>query len=103
MKPPYQARKEDITTMLDSLSELFQEREDEVTATLIAERMEQKLHRHIHRRLAAKLYKLLGFDSRRRNLSADHDKYYVIPNPELLAEKRTQFCKVDINTSNKIK
>ena len=99
MKEAYQPRKEDIVAMLDSLSELFQERGDAVTATLIAERMEQKLRRYIHRRLAAKLYKLLGFDSRRRNLSTDHDKYYVIPNPELLAEKRIQFCKVDINSS----
>ena len=33
--------------MLDSLHELFQERGDKITATLIAERMEQKIKRHV--------------------------------------------------------
>ena len=43
---------DDIATMLDSLLELFREYGNDVTATLIAERMEQKLHR---RRLAVDL------------------------------------------------
>ena len=45
--------------MLDSLHELFQEYRDAVTATLIAERMEQKLHRYVHHYLSAYLYRLL--------------------------------------------
>jgi hypothetical protein len=40
---------EDTVAMLDSLQELFQECGDKVTATLIAERMEGKLNRHIQK------------------------------------------------------
>ena len=95
-------RNEDIAAMLDSLHELFQERGDEVNAKLIAERMEQKLHRHVHYRLASYLYLLLGFETKRGQKLANNGKYYVVPNPKLLAEKRAQFCGVEINDSNKI-
>ena len=96
-------RKEDIAAMLDSLHELFQERGDEVNAKLIAERMEQKLHRHVHYRLASHLYLVLGFETKRGQKLADNGKYYVVPNSKLLAEKRAQFCGAETNDSGKIK
>lgn len=80
--------------MLDSLYELFQEHGDKVTATLIAARMERKLHRHIHHHRAAYLYRLMGFNAIRGNRYSDNSKYYVVPDLELLAEKRAQFCKL---------
>jgi hypothetical protein len=92
---------EDITAMLDSLQELFQERGDKVTATLIAERMQQKLRRHIHHHRAAYLYRLLGFESRTGNRLTDNSKCYVIPNLQLLAEKRAQFCRVNVSDKKK--
>jgi hypothetical protein len=85
---------EDTAAMLDSLQELFQERGDKVTAKLIADRMERKLHRHIHYHRAAYLYRLMGFNAIRGNRYSDNSKYYVVPDLELLAEKRTQFCKL---------
>ncbi len=79
---------EDIAAMLDSLYELFQEREDKVTATLIAERMERKLHRYLHHHRAAYLCRLMGFDAIRGNGHSDKSKCYAVPDLELLAEKR---------------
>ena len=96
-------RKEDFAAMLESLHELLQERGDKVTATLIAERMEKKLQRHVHYRLASHLYILLGFETKKGQRLADNGKYYVVPNPELLAEKRAQFCGVEISNSYKRK
>ena len=92
--------KEDIAATLDSLQELFQEHGDQVTATLVARSMEQKLHRHVHYRLASYLYILLGFETRRGQRLVDKGKYYIVPNLELLAEKRAQFCRVEINESD---
>jgi len=86
---------EDIAAMLDSLQELFQEYGNDVTATLIAERMEQKLHRHVHYHQAAYLYRLMGFDAIRGDGHIDKSKYYVVPDLQLLAEKRAQFCKIE--------
>jgi hypothetical protein len=86
---------EDIAAMLDSLQELFQEYGNDVTATLIAERMEQKLHRHVHHHRSAYLYRLMGFNAMRGNEHSDKSKYYVIPDLQLLAEKRAQFCKIE--------
>ena len=74
---------DDITAMLDSLQELFQEYGNDVTATLIAERMERKLHRHVHYHQAAYLYRLVGFDAIRVNGHTDKWKYYVVPDLEL--------------------
>ena len=92
----------DIPVMLDSLYELFQERGDVITPTQLAERMEQKLHKHVQRQVASHLYILLGFDSR-RVIGHSVSKTYIIPNHTLLAERRAQFCKVDISTSDKSK
>jgi hypothetical protein len=85
---------EDIAAMLDSLQELFQEYGNDVTATLIAGRMERKLHRHVHYHQAAYLYRLVGFNAIRGNGHSDKSKYYVVPDLELLAEKRAQFLKL---------
>jgi hypothetical protein len=92
---------EDIAAMLDSLQELFQEYETDVTETLVAERMERKLHRHVHYHQAAYLYRLMGFDAIRGNVHTDKWKYYVVPDLELLPEKRAQLGKV-ISPNNKV-
>ena len=77
--------------MLDSLYELFQERGDKVTATLLAERMESKINRHIHHHRAAYLYRLHGFYSR----CGKESKIHVIPDFDLLARLRMKYCKID--------
>jgi hypothetical protein len=85
--------REDIPAMLDSLQELFQEHGDTVTPTLLVSRMEQKLHRRLHMHMVAYLYRSLGFVTKR--IEGHCNSYYIIPNLELLAEKRAQFCNVD--------
>ena len=85
----------DTAVMLDCLHELFQERGDKVTATLVAERMESKLNRHIHRIRAAYLYRLFGFYSKCGKGHDDGSKYYVIPDFDLLARLRVKYCKID--------
>jgi hypothetical protein len=82
---------EDTAAMLDSLQELFQEHGDRVTATLLANRMETKLNRHIHHHRAAYLYRLHGFYSR----CGKESKYYVIPDFDLLARLRMKYCKIN--------
>jgi hypothetical protein len=91
----------DIAVMLDCLDELFRERGDEVMPKDLAERMEQKLHRHIHHHTAAYLYTSLGFVTKRVNASPNGSKYYIIPNPKLLAEKLAQFSKADTDNPGK--
>ena len=91
----------DIAVMLDCLDELFRERGDEVMPKDLAERMEQKLHRHIHHHTAAYLYTSLGFETKRVNASPNGSKYYIIPNPKLLAEKLAQFSKADTDNPGK--
>jgi hypothetical protein len=91
----------DIAVMLDCLDELFRERGDEVMPKDLAERMEQKLHRHIHHHPAAYLYTSLGFVTKRVNASPNGSKYYIIPNPKLLAEKLAQFSKADTDNPGK--
>jgi hypothetical protein len=83
--------KEDIPVMLDCLQELFQEHGDMVTPTLLVNRMEQKLHRRLHMHVIAHLYSSLGFVTR----PAAGNSYCIIPNPELLTEKRAQYCNVN--------
>ena len=85
----------DAAVMLDSLYELFQERGDKVTATLVADRMESKLNRHISRNRAAYLYRLLGFYSLCGKEPNDGSKYYIIPDPDLLARLRVKYCGTD--------
>jgi hypothetical protein len=90
--------REDIPIMLDCLQELFQEHEDTVTPTLLVSRMEQKLQRHLQMHVVAYLYTSLGFVTKRIEGHCNH--HYIIPNTELLAEKRAQFCNDHINTPN---
>jgi hypothetical protein len=81
---------EDITVMLDCLHELFLEQGNKVTPTVLVRRMEQKLHRHLQLRGVAYLYTSLGFITNK--IEGDSNHYFIIPNLELLAEKRSQFC-----------
>jgi len=97
----YRVKEGDIAVMLDSLDELFRERGDKVMPKHLAERMEQKLHRHIHHHTAAYLYTSLGFVTKRVSSQPNGCKFYIIPNYELLVEKHAQFCKVDVNTPAK--
>lgn len=90
-------KERDIPVLLDSLQELFQERGDAVTPTDVAERMGQKLHRHISTYIAGYLT-TLGFVSRARKGQTGRPRYFIVPNPELLAEKRAQF---NISVSDK--
>jgi hypothetical protein len=88
-------RSEDVPVMLDCLQELFDEYGDKVTPTLLVERMGRKLHRHLQMNVVAHQYTALGFITKRFNAK---QKYSIIPNLELLAEKRAQFC--DVNKAN---
>jgi len=85
-------RSEDIPVMLDCLQELFNEYGDAVTPTLLVESMGRKLHRRMQMQSVAHQYTSLGFVTKRMNALK---KYCIIPNLELLAEKRAQFCNVN--------
>jgi hypothetical protein len=54
--------------------------------------MERKLHRHVRMHVVAHQYTSLGFVTKRFNAE---QKYHIIPNPELIAEMRAQFGKVN--------
>jgi len=88
--------KEDIAVMLDCLQELFNEYGDAVTPTLLVERMERKLNRQLRMHVVAHQYTSLGFFTKRNNAE---QKYHIIPNPELLAERRAQFLRADISSN----
>jgi len=60
----HQIQAGDIAVILDSLQELFRERGDAVTPKQLAERMENKIHRHVHYTYATYLCTLLGFVTR---------------------------------------
>jgi hypothetical protein len=79
--------KEDIPVMLDCLQELFNEYGEAVTPTLLVERMERKLHRHVRMHVVAYQYTSLGFVTKRLNAK---QKYSIIPNLELLSDLRAQ-------------
>jgi hypothetical protein len=81
-----------IPVMLDSLQELFNECGDAVTPTLLVKRMEGKLHRHLRMHVVAHQYTSLGFVTKRLNAQ---QKYCIIPNLELLAEIKAQFCNIN--------
>ena len=92
--------KEDIAVMLDCLQELFNEYADSVTPTLLVERMERKLHRHMRMHVVAHQYTSLGFVTKRLNAKP---QYSIIPNLELLAEIRAQFSRANANTASNSK
>ena len=86
----FRAKERDIIALLDALQELFQESKDEVTPKEVSERMGQKLHKQIPIHLVTDIYTSLGFVTRKSNKSGEGR--FLVPNPELLAEKRSQFC-----------
>jgi hypothetical protein len=88
----------DFAVMLESLSELFQEHGEAVSPRRLAERMERKLHRQIPIHTASYIYTSLGFVTRK--LDSKGSRYCIIPNPKLLEEKRAQYCKLDVSSSN---
>ena len=96
----YEPKERDIPVLLDSLHELFQEHGATVTPTDLAQRMEEKLHRHISPYVVSYIYTTLGFVSSPRSKYQGRG-YYIVRNLELLAEKRAQFCKIDIHLSDK--
>jgi len=85
-------RSEDIPVMLDCLQELFNEYGDEVTPTLLVERMESKLHRHMQMQSVVHQYASLGFFTKRNNAM---QKYCIIVDLLLIAERRSQFYKAN--------
>jgi hypothetical protein len=96
----YEPKERDIPVLLDSLQELFQEHGDTVTPTLLAERMEEKLYRHISPMIAFYLYTTPGFVSSPRSYYTGRG-YFIVPNLKLLAERRAQFCQRNTNKSDK--
>lgn len=94
----YRAKERDIIALLDSLQELFKEYGDRVTPSKLAERMQQKLNEQVPLHMVSYIYTILGFITRK--MDDNKGGYYIIPNPRLLAEKRTQFCKGDISSTN---
>jgi hypothetical protein len=96
----YESKERDIPVLLDSLQELLQEQGDTVTPTDLAERMEEKLHRHIPPYFVSYLPTTLGFVSSPRSKYMGRG-YYIVRNLELLAEKRAQCCQLNTNESDK--
>jgi hypothetical protein len=58
--------------------------------------MERKLHKSVRMHVVAHQYTSLGFVTKRNNAL---QKYCIIPNIELLAEKRAQFGRSSDKTS----
>jgi hypothetical protein len=88
----HQIQTGDLTAVLDSLQELFQENPDAVTPKFLAARMERKLQRHIHYTYATYLCSVLGFTTRKGIVFGKKDTRYVVFDLELLAQKRAQYC-----------
>jgi len=93
---------EDTAAMLDSLLELFQENGDKVTATLNAERMGSKLHRHTPSSSCRYFITgCSGFIPFRGKEHDDRSKYYVVPDYDLLARCRVHIVIVLKNIKDK--
>jgi len=90
----HQIQTGDFTVVLDSLQELFQKHPDAVTPKFLAARMEQKLQRHIHYTYATNLCSVLGFTTRKGIVFEKKDTRYIVFDPELLAQKRAQYCEI---------
>ena len=84
----------DIAVILDSLQELFHERGETVTPKQLAERMENKMHGHVHYTYATYLCTLLGFVTRDGIEAGDKNSRYIVFDPEPLAQKRAQYCDI---------
>jgi hypothetical protein len=94
-KDRYRGKEIYVEAVLDVLEELFQEYGDKVTPKKVADRLEQKLRKQIPLHRVTLTYTYLGFLTRKE---INRDERYLIPNLELLAEKRNQFCKIAILT-----
>ena len=94
----FRAKKEDIITLLDALQELFEEQGEKVSPKQVAERMGQKLHKNIPLHIVADITVSLGFITTRGTKHGETS--YIIPNPELLAERSAQFCTNGIGTNH---
>ena len=94
----FRARKEDIVALLDALNELFQENTNKVTPKQVAERMAQKLQKQIPLHMVADITASLGFITMRGTKHSETN--YIIPDWELLAERRAQFGKDDFSSNN---
>ena len=90
----HQIQTGDLTVMLDSLQELFQENPDDVTPKLLAARMKQKLNRHVHYTYATYLYSLLWFITNKVIGFGKRETCYIVFDAELLAQKRTKYCQI---------
>ena len=90
----HQIQAGDIAVILDSLQELFRERGETVTPKQVAKRMENKMQRHVHYTYATYLCTLLGFVTRNGIEAGDKDSRYIVFDPELLAQKRAQYCDI---------
>ena len=90
----HQIQAGDIAVILDSLQELFRERGETVTPKQVAKRMENKMQRHVHYTYATYLCTLLGFVTRNGIEAGDKDSRYIVFDPELLAQKRAQYCRI---------
>ena len=90
----HQIQAGDIAIILDSLQELFLECGDAVTPKQLAGRMENKMHRHVHYTYATYLCTLLGFVTGNGFEAGDKDSRYIVFDPELLAQKRAQYCRI---------
>jgi len=84
----------DVAVILDSLQELFREHVETVTPKQLAELMENKMHKHVHYTYATYLCTLLGFVTRKGTDVGDKDSRYIVFDPELLAQKRAQYCEI---------
>ena len=87
----------DIAIISDSLQELFRERGDAVTPKQLAERMEHKCNRSVHYTYATYLCSLLGFVTRKESKPGIRNSRYIVFDPELLAQKRAQYCHIQGN------
>ena len=52
------------------------------------------MHRHVHYTYAAYLCPSLGFVTRNGFEAGDKDSRYIVFDPELLAQKRAQYCRI---------
>lgn len=91
----FSVKSKDISTMVETLSELFQENGSEVKPKQLADRMAIKLNRRIHYSYVSYLLSSFGFITRPSPRHADRASRYIIPDDELLRKMQAEFnsCK----------
>jgi hypothetical protein len=82
-------RPNDVTAMVDSMIELFQEK-DKVSPKMLAERMTHKCGRNIHYHYASFLFTQFGFVTKVFEGRVCRAERYIIPNDELLKRLKTE-------------